>query len=413
MSQPVETTTAGNLTSHGLTERILPIIEAGVDAELPEFNEIAMDEFAFQYANNQLFREFCDAKKVRPGDIDNWRDVPMVYNDVFKTHLVASFPLENAVLGCLTGGTTSLTQRGRIFRDEDGKKLVFGANKMMTGSYLFPDFDEGTKCRILILAPSPEFAPSMGMAIGMDQTRQAFGTDDSLFLLKRTGIDVQKLITALRESESSGVPVALIGATSAYRVLLPGLPAGQADVQPAAGQPRVRRRRLPRPFRCRHARRLLRDGRGDPRHSVHLLRQRPRRGGDGHQPVRRRAAPPRQGPGARASQAPRAAVVARPRDERRRPDTAAGWGDRPARALGPRQRAHRALGHHGQPRLGQRRRSLLRDRRPRQGREGQGLGAPGRGAPDHPHGRLGHLPYARVVRELLDRPEDPLREGSR
>jgi hypothetical protein len=216
MSQPADTTTAGNLTSHGLTERILPIIEAGVDAELPDFNEIAMDEFAFQYANNQLFREFCDAKKVRPGDIDNWRDVPMVYNDVFKTHLVASFPLENAVLGCLTGGTTSLTQRGRIFRDEDGKKLVFGANKMMTGSYLFPDFDEGTKCRILILAPSPEFAPSMGMAIGIDQTRQAFGTDDSMFLLKRTGIDVQKLITALRDSESSGVPVALIGATSAY-----------------------------------------------------------------------------------------------------------------------------------------------------------------------------------------------------
>jgi hypothetical protein len=56
----------------------------------------------------------------------------------------------------------------------------------------------------------------MGMAIGMDQTRRAFGTDDSLFLLKRTGIDVQKLITALRESEESGVPVALIGATSAY-----------------------------------------------------------------------------------------------------------------------------------------------------------------------------------------------------
>jgi hypothetical protein len=216
MSEPVETTTIGNLTSHGLTERILPIIEAGVDVELPEFNEIALDVFAYQYANNELFRQFCDAKKVRPGDVDDWRDVPMVYNDVFKTHLVASFPLEQSVMGCLTGGTTSLTQRGRIFRDEDGKKLVFAANRVMTGAYLFPDFAEDAKCRVLILAPSPEFAPSMGMAIGMDQTRQAFGTDDSLFLLKRTGIDVQKLINALRESEASGVPVALIGATSAY-----------------------------------------------------------------------------------------------------------------------------------------------------------------------------------------------------
>jgi len=204
------------LTSHSLTQRILPILESGVDVPLPEFNDLAMDLFSFQYANNELFREFCDAKNVRPGDVTNWADVPSVYNDVFKTHLVASFPLEQSVMGCLTGGTTSLTQRGRIFRDEDGKKLVFTANRIMTGAYLFPDFEQGKRCRILILAPSPEFAPSMGMAIGMQQTIEAFGTEDSLFLLKRSGIDVQKLIEVLRESEETGIPVALIGATSAY-----------------------------------------------------------------------------------------------------------------------------------------------------------------------------------------------------
>ena len=85
--------------------------------------------FALHYEVNPIFREFCDAKKVRPGDVERWQDVPMVYNDMFKTHLVASFPLEQSVMGCLTGGTTSLTQRGRIFRDEDGKRLVFAANK--------------------------------------------------------------------------------------------------------------------------------------------------------------------------------------------------------------------------------------------------------------------------------------------
>jgi len=172
--------------------------------------------FELHYQVNPIFREFCDAKKVKPGDVSRWQDIPMVYNDVFKTHLVASFPLEQAVMGCLTGGTTSLTQRGRIFRDEEGKKLVFAANRTMTGAYLFPDFTDGKRCRILILAPSPELAPSMGMAIGMDQTRQAFGTPDSQFLLGRTGIDVNGLLKALREAEASGVPVALIGATSAY-----------------------------------------------------------------------------------------------------------------------------------------------------------------------------------------------------
>lgn len=203
---------------HRLTEDVLKFIEAGVDAEISDsvFNEYSMRMFVLQYQANPIFHEFCEAKKIRPGDIDRWQDVPMVYNDVFKTHLVASFPLEQSVMACLTGGTTSLTQRGRIFRDEDGKKLVFGANRMMTASYLFPDFEEGKRCRILILAPSPEMAPSMGMAIGMDQTRRAFGTEDSQFLLGKSGIHINALLKALRESEATGVPIALIGATSAY-----------------------------------------------------------------------------------------------------------------------------------------------------------------------------------------------------
>ncbi len=203
---------------HRLTEDVLKFIEAGVDSEVTEsvFNDYALRMFALHYQVNLIFREFCDAKHVKPGDIDRWEDIPMVYNDVFKTHLVASFPLEKSVMACLTGGTTSLTQRGRIFRDEDGKRLVFTANRVMTGSYLFPDFEGDKRCRILILAPSPEMAPSMGMAIGMDQTRLHFGTPDSMFLLGKSGININELLKALRESEASGIPVALIGATSAY-----------------------------------------------------------------------------------------------------------------------------------------------------------------------------------------------------
>jgi hypothetical protein len=91
------TTTAE--TSHRLTEKVLALIEAGVDAELSDdqFNDYCMQIFALHYESNKIFREFCDIKKVKPGDVTRWQDVPMVYNDVFKTHLVASFPLEQSV----------------------------------------------------------------------------------------------------------------------------------------------------------------------------------------------------------------------------------------------------------------------------------------------------------------------------
>lgn len=201
-----------------LTRDVLKFIEAGSDSEIPEdiFNEYALRIFRYQYDINPVYKEFCDLKDVKPASVDRWEDIPLVYNDAFKTHLIVSFPVEKSVMACLTGGTTSLTQRGRIFRDEDGKRLVFTANRIMTGSYLFPDFEKGQRCRILILAPSPKLAPSMGMAIGMEQTRQHFGTKDSMFLLGRSGIHINKLLKALKESEETGIPVALIGATVAF-----------------------------------------------------------------------------------------------------------------------------------------------------------------------------------------------------
>ena len=81
-----------------LTEDVLSFIEAGVDSVVPDFNEYCLRMFALHYEVNAIFREFCDAKNVRPGDIDRWQDIPLVYNDVFKTHLVASFPLEKSVM---------------------------------------------------------------------------------------------------------------------------------------------------------------------------------------------------------------------------------------------------------------------------------------------------------------------------
>ena len=195
---------------------VLGIIEQGPDSGFDRFEEYALRVFNFQYEHNDIYRQFVDAHKVDPAAVTRWEDIPLIYNDVFKNELVSSFPLEEAIMISITGGTTSLSQRGSILRDEWGKKLVFTANRVMTHTYLFPDFANDTRCRILILAPSPQVAPSMGMAVGMEQTLKTFGTPDSMFLLKRSGIDVKKLVQALRESEESGTPVALIGATSAY-----------------------------------------------------------------------------------------------------------------------------------------------------------------------------------------------------
>ncbi|GAB4276345.1 MAG: acyl-protein synthetase [Coriobacteriia bacterium] len=203
-----------------LADRILRVIEEGPDGDGSAFDELALTVFAYQFEHNAPYREFCSAAQVTPDTVTGWRDIPAYPTDAFKQEIVTSFPFEEAVMAQLTSGTTSANQRGRIFRDELGKRLVLTANRVMTGAYLFPDVSPktppGDRPRILILAPSPQMAPSMGMAIGMDQTRKHFGHPDSAFLMSKTGIDVRTLIAALRAAEEADRPLALIGATSAF-----------------------------------------------------------------------------------------------------------------------------------------------------------------------------------------------------
>lgn len=198
-----------------LAQRIRAMFASGVEGDPAPFDQLAPDIFAYQYDSNAPYRAFCDALGTRPGKVESWRDIPAFPTDSFKTELVTSFPFDEAVMANLTSGTTAIV-RGQIFRDEIGRELILDANRIMTGAYLFPDFAAGQRCRVLILAPSPEMAPSMGMAVGMDETRKLFGTPDSRFLLSHSGIDVAALVEALTESEASGVPVAMIGSTSAF-----------------------------------------------------------------------------------------------------------------------------------------------------------------------------------------------------
>lgn len=196
------------------------LIAAGVEGDPAIFEALALEIFAYQYRANQPYRQFCDARSVSPDRVNCWRDIPAFPTDAFKRELVTSFPAEEAVMAQLTSGTTA-NRRGQIYRDALGKELVFAANRVMTEAYLFPDFAAREaaglpRCRVLILAPSPQMAPSMGMAMGMEETRVRFGADNSQFLLARSGIDIEAMVRALEESELSGQPVAFIGGTGAF-----------------------------------------------------------------------------------------------------------------------------------------------------------------------------------------------------
>jgi hypothetical protein len=385
-----------------LFERVRAMLDAGVGGDPAPFEPLALDMFAFQYAHNEPYRRFCDAKRATPDRVSGWREIPAFPTHAFKTDVVASFPMEQAVHEILTSGTTeataSPTGRGKIFRDELGRELVFHANRLVTGAALFPDFEQGRRCRLLILTPSPQLAPSMGMAIGMEQTRVHFGTEDSTFLIGRTGLDVRGLVRALREAEGSGVPVALIGATSAFvfffnacrgRQLRFRLPPGSRIAD--GGGYRGRFGEMTRDDYYALAGEVF----GVPEsHCVNILGM----GESGTNyaddvlaehvagrtpPLRHKVPPPWTRVEAASLEARRGRAAASPR--RREP-------------------ADGRRGPERQPGL-HRRRGRVRDHRARAGRGRQGRAAPER-AQRRPDGRPEDLPVPRGLRELLDRLQD-------
>ncbi len=197
-----------------LDRDILEFVRRGPDNGDEElFNRLALREFELQYHTIGPYREYCDKKGARPGSVEDWRAIPAVPSLAFKEFIMASFPVDRAEHAYFTSGTTSPDRKGTILRDRGAVELVNAANGLMTRQYVFPDVE---RMKVLLMTPSPQMAPDMGMAVGLEQLRNEFGTPESAYLISRSGLDVELLLESLVAAERSGEPLALIGSTAGF-----------------------------------------------------------------------------------------------------------------------------------------------------------------------------------------------------
>ncbi len=197
-----------------LDQDILEFIHRGLENRDEErFTELAMREFELQYHTIEPYRKYCENKGVSPESATNWEHIPAVPTMAFKKFVLASFPVEKAEHAYFTSGTSNPAIKGKIFRDAGAVRLIKEANGLLTHSCLFPDVE---RMKILLMVPSPKMVRNMGMAIGLEEVRKRFGSPDSRYLISPLGLNLKALLTGLKKSESSGEPIALIGATSGF-----------------------------------------------------------------------------------------------------------------------------------------------------------------------------------------------------
>lgn len=197
-----------------LDKDILEFVQQGIENQDDNgFNELALRTFELQYNTIAPYREYCISKKISPRKISHWKEIPAVPSLAFKKFVLTSFPVERAEHAYFTSGTTDPAKKGSIYRDKGAVSLINAANGLLTREYVFPDAD---KMKILLMTPSPQMAPGMGMAVGLEQVRTAFGTRDSAYLITMRGLNLEMLLKSLMDAEDTGEPVALIGSTSGF-----------------------------------------------------------------------------------------------------------------------------------------------------------------------------------------------------
>lgn len=210
--------------SRDLDARLLAFIEregpgsAGDPAEEAAFGDLALELFAHQYESNLPYRRFCRARRAEPGRLRSWTEIPAVPLQAFKDLTLACEPPEAAAAVFMTSGSTDATRRGRNFHPH--LRLYDASLRVNFARRFLPDRGE---LRLLILNPAPELQPNSSIAYFFGRLVDGFGAQGSGHFVDDAGLQLEPLLSALREAEATGTPVGLLGTSFAHVHLLDAL----------------------------------------------------------------------------------------------------------------------------------------------------------------------------------------------
>ncbi|HLI28982.1 MAG TPA: zinc-binding dehydrogenase [Chloroflexota bacterium] len=202
-----------------LQPEIEAFIARGVDASRDEaaFNELALRLFAYQFRHNAPYRRFCERRGRTPDTVSRWQEVPAVPIAAFKETVLTTFPPERAAACFQSSGTTG-SKPSRHYHEN---LVLYDLSATLNWqAHLLP---EGRPMRLLVLSPPRQAMPHSSLAHYLSLMVERYGTPDSAFLLHEKGIDLEALTAALRASEASGQPVALLATSFAFVHLLDAL----------------------------------------------------------------------------------------------------------------------------------------------------------------------------------------------
>ena len=175
------------------------------------FDHLALQLFAYQYANDEPYRRFCQRRGMTPRSARRWTDIPAVPLAAFKELDLRCQPPAPADRVFMTSGTTRGEVRGRHHHPtlavyDSSMKRNF-SRRFMQGSGRLP---------MAILFPAESTLPNSSLAHYLALALSAFGTPGSRHFVGPQGLDAAGLCETLAQAESAGAPFALLGASHSF-----------------------------------------------------------------------------------------------------------------------------------------------------------------------------------------------------
>ncbi len=246
-------TTSSSFADH--SRRLLAFIERGDIPAEAEFNLLARDLFALQYAHVAPYRKLCEARRIAPDTIADWRQIPAVPTTVFKEFEFTSLAPAERTAVFHSSGTTDHRPSRHFHHAEslavyEASLLPWFERHVMSEQTLpvhinlapppsSPSPPPGERAgvrgqgvqqanarpAILSLAPPPALAPHSSLVHMFATVSRTFGSPGSRFL-GTTGpdhswsLDFDAALNCLRLAEHSAQPAVLLGTAFMFVHLL-------------------------------------------------------------------------------------------------------------------------------------------------------------------------------------------------
>jgi len=212
-----------------LREFIAQSAAAGFSEIAPDqFNALALQLFALQFAGNEPYRRLCVARRCTPGDVDQWTHIPAVPTAAFKELELTSLAPAERTNVFHSSGTTG-QQASRHFHNAESLTLYEASLWPWFRRHVLAGL-EGQNWRLLLLTPPPVAAPHSSLVHMFQTIRRRSGTAEASYFgsVDAEGawtLDVAGVMAALDEAMAMAEPVCLLGTAFNFIHLLDGLAA--------------------------------------------------------------------------------------------------------------------------------------------------------------------------------------------